>query len=73
MPNENKLKYDQAIIQIESWSKEAFNYHKAIEGQLQGSGAYSATPATPPGNFSNGALGFFRAVSIKTKSVEVKL
>ncbi|WP_299466002.1 DUF4249 domain-containing protein [uncultured Microscilla sp.] len=69
----DKMIYDRAIIQIQSWSKEAFNYYKVIEEQLRGSGAYSATPAAPPGNLSNGALGFFRAVNIKTKSVEVKL
>jgi len=48
-------------IKISSLSKGAYVYYKQLSESLgQDGGAYKPSPASAPGNISNGALGYFR-------------
>ena len=52
-------------VKMSSLTEEAYNYYKSLINQFNNDGgAYSSAPATPKGNISNGALGFFRASSV---------
>jgi hypothetical protein len=56
---------DYYFIEMHSLTKEGYEYYKALLQQfVADGGAYSPTPATPPGNIDNGALGFFKASSV---------
>lgn len=58
---------------MQSISKEAYEYFNALQAQIKNDGgALSPTPATPPGNFSNGALGFFKVVAIRRKTIAIQ-
>ena len=49
----------------------AYRYFSVLSAQLKGDGgAYKPSPATPPGNMSNGALGVFMATSVTDIRVE---
>jgi hypothetical protein len=53
------------FIQMQSITKEAYNYYKALINQLNyTAGVFHPTPASPPTNISNGGQGFFGASSI---------
>jgi hypothetical protein len=53
------------FIEMHSLTKEGYIFYKALLQQFSNDGgAYSPTPATPPGNIDNGALGFFRTSSV---------
>jgi len=52
-------------IEMHSIGKAAFDYYESLHQQRENDGgAYSTAPASPPTNFSNGALGFFRASGV---------
>lgn len=56
---------DSIYVTLSSLTKEGFNYYKALLEQFgNDGGAYKPTPASPPGNISNGGLGLFRASSV---------
>ena len=56
---------DDYFIEMHSLTKEAYDYYKALLQQFKtDGGGYSPTPASPPTNMDNGALGFFRASSV---------
>ena len=53
------------FIEMHSLTKEGYDYYKALLQQFRtDGGAYSPTPATPPGNIDNGALGFFKTSAV---------
>jgi hypothetical protein len=53
------------FIEMHSLTREGYDYYKAILQQFRtDGGAYSPTPATPPGNIDNGALGFFKTSAV---------
>lgn len=53
------------FIEMHSLTKEGYNYYKALLQQFRtDGGAYAPTPATPPGNIDNGALGFFKTSAV---------
>lgn len=53
------------FIEMHSLTKEAYDYYKALIQQFRtDGGGYSPSPASPPTNMDNGALGFFRASAI---------
>lgn len=55
-------------IGLSSLTKESYNYYKALLDQFDNNGgAYKPTPASPPGNISNGGLGLFRASAVSEK------
>lgn len=56
-------------VALSSISSEAYSYYKTLLEQFENDGgAYKPTPATPAGNISNGALGFFRASAVSEKT-----
>lgn len=68
-PDYWRTAYPQGIsgfsIQMHSLTREAYNYYKALLEQFRtDGGGYSPSPASPPTNMDNGALGFFRASSV---------
>ena len=53
------------FIEMHSLTKEAYDYYKALIQQFRtDGGGYSPSPASPPTNMDNGALGFFRASAV---------
>lgn len=53
------------FIEMHSLTKEAYEYYKALIQQFRtDGGGYSPSPASPPTNLDNGALGFFRASAV---------
>lgn len=56
---------DTLFIQLHSLSENCYNYYKNLTEQIQPDGGmFKPTPASPPNNISNGALGYFRASAI---------
>lgn len=56
---------DSIYVALNSLTKEDYNYYKNIIDQFgNDGGAYKPTPASPPGNISNGGLGLFRASAV---------
>lgn len=57
--------HDDYFIEMHSLTKEAYEYYKALIQQFRtDGGGYSPSPASPPTNLDNGALGFFRASAV---------
>lgn len=57
--------YSDYFIEMHSLTKEAYEYYKALIQQFKtDGGGYSPSPASPPTNLDNGALGFFRASAV---------
>lgn len=56
---------DSIYVELNSLTKEGYNYYKNLIDQFgNDGGAYKPTPASPPGNISNGGLGLFRASAV---------
>lgn len=59
-------------VALSSLTKESYNYYKALLDQFDNDGgAYKPTPASPPGNISNGGLGLFRASAVSEKRTKI--
>lgn len=57
--------FDDYFIEMHSLTKEAYEYYKVLIQQFRtDGGGYSPSPASPPTNLDNGALGFFRASAV---------
>lgn len=57
--------FDDYFIEMHSITKEAYEYYKALIQQFKtDGGGYSPSPASPPTNLDNDALGFFRASAV---------
>ncbi len=53
------------FIEMHSVTKEGYEYYKALIQQFRNDGGgYSPSPASPPTNLDNGALGLFRASAV---------
>jgi len=64
LSDDGKLTWDY-FIEMHSITKEAYEYYKALLQQFKtDGGGYSPSPASPPTNLDNGALGFFRASAV---------
>jgi len=56
---------DDYFIEMHSLPKETYDYYKSLLHQFRtDGGGYSPSPASPPTNMDNGALGFFRASAV---------
>ena len=56
---------DDYFIEMHSLTQDAYDYYKSLLNQFRtDGGGYSPSPASPPTNLDNGALGFFRASSV---------
>ncbi|TEW67973.1 DUF4249 domain-containing protein [Mucilaginibacter phyllosphaerae] len=63
---------DTATVEMQCIDKPVYTYWYSLM-QQQSSGAFgSATPANPPSNLNNGALGYFSAHTTQTKTIIVK-
>ena len=64
--------FNPMYVKLNSLSKEAYLYYKALFQQLEtDGGAFKPAPASPPTNISNGALGFFRTSAVSEKSAYI--
>jgi len=62
--SDGRLFYDY-FIEMHSLTKEGYEYYKALIQQFKtDGGGYSPSPASPPTNLDNGALGFFRTSAV---------
>jgi hypothetical protein len=53
-------------IEMHAITEEIYDYYKALISQFRNDGGvYTPSPASPPSNISNGALGYFRASSVQ--------
>jgi hypothetical protein len=53
-------------IEMHSITKEIYDYYKGLISQIRNDGGvYTPSPASPPTNISNGALGYFRASCVQ--------
>ena len=56
---------DPVTVLMHGITKDAYDFHKTLMSQVNNDGGvFSPTPATPKGNISNGAYGYFRASSV---------
>jgi hypothetical protein len=62
---------DRVTVLLQAIDKEVFTYFAQLSQTLNDFGQ-SATPANPASNFSGGALGYFSAYSIRSKSILIK-
>ena len=60
----------QHWVSLFSLTYEAYLYYKALLSQFENDGGtFKPSPASPPSNISNGALGIFRASALDTMSI----
>jgi hypothetical protein len=64
---------DTVIVFLQTIDKAVFDYFTQLN-QISGEGygGQSASPANPTSNFNNGALGYFSAYSVRSKSIIIK-
>lgn len=63
---------DFLTIQMQSLTKEGYEFYKSLINQLNyAAGVFHPTPASPPGNISNGGHGFFGATAVSRCSAIV--
>jgi hypothetical protein len=63
---------DSIYVALSSLTKEGYKYYENLLDQFEyDGGAYKPTPASPPGNISNGGLGLFRATTISEKRTKI--
>ena len=66
----NFSKYVPVRVSLYSLTYDAYIFYKALISQFENDGgAFKPSPATPPSNISNGALGIFRASAVDTMSI----
>jgi hypothetical protein len=63
---------DSVTILLETIDKNVYTYFSQLDQITQNFGGQSASPANPTGNFDNGALGYFSAYSVRSKSIIIK-
>lgn len=64
---------DSIYVALSSLTREGYNYYKNIIDQFSNDGGtYKPTPASPPGNISNGGLGLFRASAVSESRTYIK-
>lgn len=57
-------------VSLYSLTYEAYEFYKALISQFENDGGtFKPSPASPPSNISNGALGIFRASAVDTMSI----
>ncbi len=61
---------DTITVYLQTIQKDVFNYFSQLsQVTSQDRGGQSAAPANPTSNFSNGALGYFSAYSVRSKKI----
>lgn len=62
-------KDDKVTIELMSIDKNTYEYFRALADLVREETLRSAAPANPPGNFNNGALGYFAAWASQTRTI----
>lgn len=62
---------DSVSVQLRSIDKNVYNYFRSLS-QVVSSSSSSTSPANPPSNLSNGALGYFSAYAVRTKFIIIQ-
>jgi hypothetical protein len=60
---------DTFRIELYSLDKQTYRYYRTLEDLLYSNPVFGSTPANPETNFSNGALGYFGACAVSSKSI----
>ncbi|MES2397718.1 MAG: DUF4249 domain-containing protein [Bacteroidota bacterium] len=63
---------DVVTIQLQSIDKNVYEYFRTFNETSGGGGFTSASPANPTSNISNGALGYFNAYSVTSKTIVIQ-
>jgi hypothetical protein len=63
---------DTITILIQTIDKNVFNFFSQLSQISNDFGGQSASPANPASNFDNGALGYFSAYAVRSKSIIIK-
>jgi hypothetical protein len=58
-------------VELISLDKSTYGYYRTLEDLLNTNPFFGSTPANPDTNLSNGALGYFGACAISTKTIVV--
>jgi Domain of unknown function (DUF4249) len=58
-------------IELLSLDEKTFLYYRTLEDLIFSNPIFGSTPANPDGNLSNGALGYFGAAAISSRSIKV--
>lgn len=61
---------DSATVLLQSIDKSVYEYFNMLD-QLSNGGGGSSSPANPTSNINNGALGYFSAYAVRSKSIVV--
>jgi hypothetical protein len=60
---------DTFRIELHSIDKKTFGYYRSLTELIYSNPVFGSTPANPESNFSNGALGYFGASAVSSKTV----
>jgi hypothetical protein len=63
---------DNVKIYLYAIDRPVFSYLEQLRQATSGYGGQTASPANPVSNFTNGALGFFSANAVRSKSIRIK-
>ena len=70
--NEKLKEGDEVEVEMQSIDKPVYTYWYAISQQTQNGPAAGVTPANPPSNISNNALGYFSAHTTESRVLIIK-
>lgn len=63
---------DIVTIQLQSIDKNVYEYFRTFNETSSGGGFTSASPANPTSNINNGALGYFNAYAVTSKTIVIQ-
>lgn len=58
-------------IELSSLDRQTYRYYRTLEDVLYTNPFFGSTPANPENNLSNGALGYFGACAVSTKTIVI--
>ena len=62
---------DFDVVELYSIDKATYEYYRTLDNVLFSNPVFGSTPANPASNLSNGALGYFTACAVSTKSINI--
>jgi len=62
---------DRFRIELLSLDKQTYEYYRTLEDLLFSNPVFGSTPANPENNLSNGALGYFGAYAVSSRTVTI--
>lgn len=58
-------------IELHSLDRQTYGYYRTLEDLLESNPFFGSTPSNPESNINNGALGYFGAITISTKTIVI--